>query len=81
MDPKELQRRMAIEITVVADGITWLTVLGNMDLAMRHPGNSGVSAKIAKAFAEALRGKLIETGVVTPDQVIEHDLLHGDRFV
>jgi hypothetical protein len=37
-----------LEIPVVAPAYLWMAVLGNMQLALRHPSNTGESAAIAR---------------------------------
>lgn len=59
---------MKMPITVIADAIIWLTVMGNLDLAIRHPGNSGPSAVMAREFRDALREKLLDEGVITAEE-------------
>lgn len=58
-------------IGVVADGLCWLTVLGCIQLALRHPHYTGASKHIAVQFAEQLYGKLLVDGVLTEEEIAE----------
>ena len=49
---------------VVAPAFVWMTVLGNMQLALRHPSNTGESADIARQFGDLRLEKLIAEGVL-----------------
>jgi hypothetical protein len=63
--PENLQ----LKITVVAPALVWMTVLGNMQLALRHPSNSGeLSADIARQFGNRLFETLIAEGVFTAEE-------------
>ena len=64
--PENLQ----LEITVVAPAFAWMMVLGNMQLALRHPENTGPSAEMARQFGDQLLEKLIAEGVFTADEAI-----------
>jgi hypothetical protein len=58
-------------IGVVADGLCWLTVLGCIQLALRHPQYTGPSKHIAVQFAEQLYGKLLADGVLTEEEIAQ----------
>ncbi len=53
------------EVRVVADLMTWLTVHGNLSLALRHPGNVGPSRKVVEVFLEQLGRGLVENGFLS----------------
>ena len=56
-------------IGVIADGLCWMTVLGCVQLALRHPQYVGPSANIAKQFGEQLAAKLLLEGVLTEEEM------------
>jgi hypothetical protein len=58
-------------ITVIADSIVWLGVVGNLQLALRHPANVGSSVPLMRDFAKQLLLKLVVEGVLTQDEA-EH---------
>ena len=55
-----------LEIPVVAPALTWLALIGNLQLALRHPMNVGASAPMVRQFAEQLLAKLCDEGVLSP---------------
>ena len=55
-------------IPVIADGIMWLAVVGNLQIALRHPANVGASSRMVVDFAKQLLLKLIEEGVLTDEE-------------
>jgi hypothetical protein len=63
-----MPNNLETEITVIAPAYVWMTVLGNMQLALRHPENTGESAEIARQFGDALLEKLIAEGVFTVEE-------------
>lgn len=54
-----------IRITVVTQGIVWLAVIGNIQLALSHPKNKGVTADLVREFAEQVLNKLEQEGVIS----------------
>lgn len=56
-------------ITLECDAITALCVLGNIDLAQKHPLNTGPSKIFVGSFREQLLSKLAETGLLSPDEL------------
>lgn len=55
-------------ISVATEGLTWMTVLGCVQLALRHPAYSGPSREIARKFADAIAHKLLDEGVLSPEE-------------
>ena len=49
--------------------LTWLTIHGNLCLALRHPQNVGLSRAYIVAFVKRLGRKLVEWGVITEEQL------------
>jgi hypothetical protein len=62
--PENLEHNFAIG----GNGLMWLTVLANIELALKHPLNKGESRLVAEAFATALRDLLVQEGVLTADE-------------
>jgi hypothetical protein len=56
-------------IGVIADGLCWMTVLGCIQLALRHPQYTGPVSDIAKQFAEQLAAKLLLEGVLSENEM------------
>jgi len=51
-------------VSIEADAFTWMTVHGNLQLALRHPGNHGASTEVAKNFVKALEAVLVGVGIL-----------------
>jgi hypothetical protein len=66
------------EGTVKANLLTWITVHGNLCLALRHPLNIGPSRKWAVEFTKALGKALVEWGALTPEQLEETEKLEAE---
>jgi len=64
--PRELVKRSA---HVEANLLTWLTVHGNLCLALRHPQNRGESRRYAVAFVKVLGRMLVDLDVITEEQL------------
>lgn len=56
------------EIAVFADGVVWMAVAGNVQLALRHPENNGPSSRLARQFVDHLLGRLRDMGVISGDE-------------
>jgi hypothetical protein len=65
--------------TVKANLLTWITVHGNLCLALRHPQNQGPSRKVAVMFTKALGKALVEWGALTPEQLEEAEKLEAEE--
>lgn len=65
--------------TVSASLLTWITVHGNLCLALRHPQNRGPSRKLAVEFTKALGKALVEWGALTPEQLKEAEKLEAEE--
>lgn len=61
--------RLTLEIGVVGDALTWMTVLGCVQLALRHPEYTGPSSEVARNFATAIAKKLRDEGVFSAEEV------------
>ena len=68
-------------IPVIAEGLTWMTVVGCVQLALRHPGYTGPSAEIARKFADAVSHKLLDEGVLSPEEfaLMMRDQMHAEN--
>jgi ABC-type nitrate/sulfonate/bicarbonate transport system ATPase subunit len=51
-------------LMIEADLLTWMTVHGNILLALRHPENTGETRAIAQRFVDELGRKLVEGGII-----------------
>jgi hypothetical protein len=65
--------------TVKANLLTWITVHGNLCLALRHPQNRGPSRKWIVDFTKALGKALVEWGALTPQQLEEAEKLEAEE--
>jgi hypothetical protein len=65
--------------TVKANLLTWVTVHGNLCLALRHPQNRGSSREWAVKFTKALGKALVEWGALTPEQLEEAEKLEAEE--
>ena len=61
--------KMKERITITLDAITALGLLGNIDLARRHPLNTGPSVVLVRAFREQLLSKIAETGLLSSEEL------------
>jgi hypothetical protein len=61
--------KLRLQIPVQAEGIIWLTVLGCVHLALRHPEYKGPSRHIAVEFAGQLRDKLHREGLLSDEEI------------
>jgi hypothetical protein len=57
---ERLDRIGSIEFEVSLSASTAVTVISQIQLALRHPGNNGPSAQHARGFARALQDLLAE---------------------
>jgi len=53
---------------VTANLLTWLTVHGNLCLALRHPQNQGPSRRFVVDFVKQLGELLVAWGVITDEE-------------
>lgn len=58
-------------LTIAAPGLTWMSVHGNLCLALRHPLNRGASRDLVERFLLELGGKLVDAGVLTPEELAQ----------
>lgn len=78
MGPKswDLSRERALWLasktgTVTANFHTWLTIYGNVCLALRHPQNRGPSRQVAVIFVKELGKALVRWGALTEEELKE----------
>lgn len=71
--PAGMEHRPALraEFPVIASGITWMAIHGNLCLALRHPSNTGPSRLLVKEFLNQLGQHLVGVGVLTPAELAE----------
>jgi hypothetical protein len=83
MSEDELRRKaewlIKTEGTVKANLLTWITVHGNLCLALRHPQNRGPSRKLAVDFVKALGKALVEWGALTPEQLEDAERVEAEE--
>lgn len=58
---------MKVSVPVQASVLTWVAIIGNLQLALRHPGNAGASSNSVRHFAKALLLKLCNEGLITEE--------------
>jgi hypothetical protein len=72
--PKE---KLNLQLPVITTPLVWLAIVGNLQLALRHPNNTGASSSHVKQFAaqvlrqfaaQVLRHLQVECGV--PEELI-----------
>jgi hypothetical protein len=64
--PKE---KLNLQLPVITTPLVWLAIVGNLQLALRHPNNTGASTSHVKQFAaQVLRHLQVECGV--PEELI-----------
>ena len=64
-DPKVLLSHVSVEASV----LTWMTVHGNLCLALRHPSNQGESRRVALAMIDQISTLLVEAGAMTRQEM------------
>ena len=71
---------LTLEIPVIASAYVWMTVLQNLQLALRHPSNSGPSAELVRQFGDHLLEKLIAEGVFSQEEAAQiwHDVVRDE---
>jgi hypothetical protein len=57
--------KLHLRLSVEADAIQWLAVIGNIELGLRHPQNDGPSAELAVQFVDNVADLLVGAGVLT----------------
>jgi hypothetical protein len=65
--------------TVKANLLMWVTVHGNLCLALRHPQNRGPSREWVVEFTKALGKALVEWGALTPEQLEEAERIEAEE--
>ena len=66
-------------VHVEADLFTWMSVHGNLQLALRHPENQGPSRKIVENFVEALAAVLVRGGIIDQADIDRGNRLEADE--
>jgi hypothetical protein len=64
-----MPENLSLKIAVIAESLTWMTVLGCIQLALRHPEYTWPSVLLARQFASQLADKLLEEGILSPEEV------------
>jgi hypothetical protein len=70
------------QVTITAEGIVWVCILGNIQLALRHPKNKGASAVLARQAAAQLVEALNRSEILTDDeaaQIYRDEMRHGPQ--
>jgi hypothetical protein len=49
-------------IPVEAEGIAWMSIIGALQLALRHPGFRGPSSKIVREFVRQMVARFVDEG-------------------
>lgn len=65
--------------TVTANLLTWITVYGNVCLALRHPQNKGPSRGYAVEFVKKLGRALVEWGALTEEELKDAEKLEREE--
>lgn len=76
LTPKQLVEK---KVHVEANLLTWLTIHGNVCLALRHPQNTGESRAYAVAFVKFLGRMLVECDVITEEQLRKLEKLEAEE--
>jgi hypothetical protein len=63
------------KMAVSAPLLTWLTIHGNICLALRHPANRGDSRQYAIAFVKQLGQALVKEGAISQEELEEIEKL------
>jgi len=68
---KEITSRPAVTEphSVEVNGLMWIAIHGNLQLALRHPHNTGPSRTLVLAFVLELGDRLVEWGVLTAEEL------------
>lgn len=64
--PEVTAEKAMLPIPVIAPALTWLAVVGNLQLSLRHPMNVGASTPMVRDFAKQLLQKLCDESVLSP---------------
>jgi hypothetical protein len=65
--------------TITANLHTWLTIHGNVCLALRHPQNRGPSRQIALVFVKELGKALVRWGAITEEELKDAEKLEAEE--
>ena len=66
-----MPKNATLKIPIVAEAMTWMAVLANVRLALRHPNNSGPCGVIGQEFADQLEDRLVQEGIYSAEEVAE----------
>jgi hypothetical protein len=69
LPPRTVAEALVRAYTLIAPGIAWMAVHGNLCLALRHPGNRGPSTAFVVDFRDALGLRLVDWHILTPEQL------------
>lgn len=76
LTPEQLEEKKA---QVEANLLTWITIHGNLCLALRHPQNRGPSRVYAVAFVKEIGRMLVEHGAITEEQLRKIEKLEAEE--
>jgi hypothetical protein len=77
-----MPEKLDLRISVIGEAIVWMTVLGCVQLALRHPEYNGPSSVIARKFSTQLADKLLEEGVLSSEEMalmLRDEMREGNR--
>ena len=82
MDPSKALNRVSIEASL----LDWMTIHGNLCLALRHPQNTGDSRAVLIAMVHRIGKMLVKGGMLTQAELdyatqVEQDQHGMERFV
>jgi hypothetical protein len=66
--PKIPEEKLRLLVPVITEAVVWMAVLGNLQLALRHPENNGPSSSYAKQFGKQILEKLVSEQVLTLEE-------------
>lgn len=64
-------RMLTANASVNAPMLTWVTVHGNLCLALRHPSNSGQSRELCLQMVQHLSKLIVDAGIMTQEEMDE----------
>jgi len=73
------ERLVRTKTSVTADLLTWLTIHGNLCLALRHPQNRGPSRQFVVNFVKRLGQMLVTSGAITEEELKAAEKLEAEE--
>ena len=71
MDKGQWDRWCKEEVTVKIPKIGLLSLVGNLQLALRHPDNNGPTSKIVRQLGKQFAAMIKDDGVIQPEVLAE----------